>query len=145
MPSAMSASSSARARSSETPATAGDATGRSALVVGGTRTEKVRLHAREVDLHRLDRARELPRAQRIDQPGVILLVGRPSLTRVVPALEVAPDMALAGALDHAVHAEQKLVAARADDRVVEGKVPHLELLGRLGGGAALQAPVHLIE
>ncbi len=79
------------------------------------------------------------------QLDVIGLIGGAPLPRVVAALEVAPDLTLAGVLDDAVHGEQELVAAGGHDRVVQREVPRLELLRALGRAAALDAPPQLVE
>ena len=60
------------------------------------------------------------------------LVGGPAVAGVVAALQAAPQLALAGALDRLVHGDEQLVAAGGDDRVVQREVPHLELLVRSG-------------
>jgi hypothetical protein len=50
-----------------------------------------------------------------------------------------------GLLGDALHGEQELVAASRNDRVVQRKVPDLELSGVAGRHAAFEASPHLIE
>ncbi len=76
---------------------------------------------------------------------MLVLVDLSALARVVAAFEAAPELSLARPLDGLVHSQDELVAARGDDRVVQGKVPHLELLGALRGGASFEAAAHLLE
>src|SRR5579862_3059300 len=82
---------------------------------GAGGAEEIRLDASEVLVHHLDGAAELARAERVDQLDVVLLVAGAALTRVVPPLQAAPQLALPRPLDRLVHPQDQLVAARGDD------------------------------